>query len=104
MAEDKVILRLEKVESVCESNDKRISDLEIDIKDLYETHLSLMKISNAMDEVSQLIEQQNKEEKKVELIEQPKPNLVEEVIDRIAWMIIGGGIVYLLSRLFGGAL
>lgn len=103
MAEDKIAIRLEKVESLSESNDQRLSNLEIDIKDLHETHLSLLKISNGMQEMNRLIEQQLKEEKVIEIKEQPKPNFVEAVLDRTMWVIIGGAIAYLLSHLFGGA-
>lgn len=104
MAEDKITLRLEKVESISESHDQRIADLETDIKDLHETHLSLLKISDGMQEMSKLIEQQSKEEKIVEPIEQPKQSLAEIIFDRAAWVVIGGAIVYLLNHLFGGIL
>ena len=53
--------------------------------------------------MNRLIEQQLKEEKVIEIKEQPKPNLVEAVLDRTMWVIIGGAIAYLLSHLFGGA-
>lgn len=51
MAEDKISFRLEKLESECASNESRMSDLEIDIKELRETHLSLIKMANSLEEI-----------------------------------------------------
>lgn len=105
MAEDKISFRLEKLESECASNESRMSDLEIDIKELRETHLSLIKMANSLEEIHQTIESQKDESETItEPTESPKVNVVETIVDRLAWIVIGGGFVYLLYHILGGSL
>ena len=107
-------VRLEHTQSVCDSNEKRISDLEVDMKALHETQISLVKIANSVENMGKsmvelntkvdcISDKQDKVAEKVSTLEnqpaQVTKKRVDEIFEKISWVVVGGVVVWLLSHL-----
>ena len=112
-----IAVRLEGVRTTCESNEKRISDLEMEMKALHETQISLVKIANSVEnmgksiielntKVDNISEKQDTFSEKVTALEnKPAQNtkrIVDDIFEKIAWVVIGGFVVWGLSHFFPG--
>ena len=110
-----IAVKLEETHSRCISNEKRIDDLEVGMKALHETQISLVKIGNSVEnmgksiielntKVDNLNEKQDKVTEKVTTLEnQPAQNAkrrVDEIFEKVSWIFIGGLVVWFLSHIF----
>ena len=108
-------VRLESTHSLCVSNEKRIDDLEVGMKALHETQISLVKIANSVENMGESIielnrkvdsisEKQDEFSTKVSTLEnqpaQKTKKVVDDVVEKVAWVIIGGVVVWFLSHFF----
>ena len=108
-------VRLESTHSLCVANEKRIGDLESDMKSLHDTQISLVKIANSVENMGQSIIELNKKvdgigEKqdeftaKVSALEnqpaQKTKKIVDDIVEKVAWLIVGGVVVWFLGKLF----
>lgn len=110
-----IAVRLEKTHSLCLSNEKRIDNLEEEIKTLHETQIALVKIANSVENMGKAIEEINGKidgisgkqdaftEKINTLENQPAQKThkwIGDTAEKISWIIIGGFVVWFLGHLF----
>lgn len=110
-----IAVRLEQTHGIAVSNEKRITDLEVEMKALHDTQISLVKIGNSVEnmgksiielntKVDNISEKQDKVTEKVTTLEnQPAQNTkrrVDDIVEKISWLVVGGLVVWLLSHLF----
>lgn len=117
MAENmtEMAVKLERTHEMCVSNERRIKDLEIDMKSLHDTQISLVKITGAVESMGQSVtdiktkvdniseKQDNFAEKLTALENKPAQKtkrVVDDIIEKITWVIIGGLIIWFLAQLF----
>jgi methyl-accepting chemotaxis protein len=108
-------VRLEETNGLAKSNARRIEALEENIKTLHDTQISLVKIANSVENMGRSIseindkidgisgKQDNFSEKIVALENRPAQKtkrLVDDVVEKITWVIIGGLVAWFLTRLF----
>lgn len=109
-----IAVRLEKTHGIAVSNEKRITDLEVEMKALHDTQISLVKIGNSVEnmgksiielntKVDNISEKQDKFTEKVTTLEnqpaQTTKRRVDDIIEKITWVLIGGIVVWFLSHL-----
>lgn len=110
-----IAVRLENTHSLCVNNEKRIDDLEVEMKALHETEISLVKIANSVENMGKSIIELNKKvdtisdkqdkfsEKVTALENQPAQNTkkrIDDIFDKVMWVIVGGLVAWLLGHLF----
>lgn len=108
-------VRLEETNGLAKSNARRIEALEENIKTLHDTQISLVKIANSVENMGRSIseindkidgisgKQDNFSEKIVALENRPAQKtkrLVDDVVEKVTWVIIGGLVTWFLTRLF----
>ncbi len=110
-----IAVRLENTHSLCVNNEKRIDDLEVEMKALHETEISLVKIANSVENMGKSIIELNKKvdtisdkqdkfsEKVTALENQPAQNTkkrIDDIFDKVMWVIVGGLVAWFLGHLF----
>ena len=110
-----IAVKLEETHSLAKSNERRIETLEENIKTLHDTQISLVKIANSVEHMGNAIQEMNDKidgisgkqdvfsEKITTLENQPAQEtkrIVNDVVEKVIWVIAGGAVAYILARLF----
>ena len=120
MAEDKyteLSVKMEEVNSRSKSNQRRIDNLEVEIKAVHEQQISLVKIANSVEnmgktmvslneKVDEISEKQDSFAEKITTLEnrpaQETKRVFDSIAEKILWVVVGGLIVWLLGSLIPG--
>lgn len=120
MAEDKyteLSVKMEEVNSRSKSNQRRIDNLEVEIKAVHEQQISLVKIANSVEnmgktmvslneKVDEISEKQDSFAEKITTLEnrpaQETKRVFDSIAEKILWVVVGGLLVWLLGSLIPG--
>lgn len=110
-------IHLQKVDSCCKSNEHRLDDVEAEIGKIQETQITLVKLADGVDKIAtQLVDMkedikdvksgQTQLTEKVTILEnRPAENArkrMDEILDKLLWLVVGGIAVGLLSAALPG--
>ena len=110
-------VHLQEVDSRSKSNEHRIDELEVDMKETKSMQITLVKLANGVEnmgnqlmdvkeDIQDVKKGQNELSDKVTTLEN-RPALEtkkrwDSIYDKILWTVVGGIIVFLLAQLFPG--
>lgn len=110
-------VKIAEVDERAKSNTHRIDELDKKMESVHETQLSLVKIANSVEnmgksmikveeKVDEINDKQDKLNEKVTILEnepaQKTHKRVNDIVEKVLWVIAGGVVVGILGHLFPG--